>query len=246
MNVDELKLGRLKPSPAHLAMAPRLSNYMRRELPLAPLALDYTPGVEYMLGRNDEIGDCTIVALANYFATAAKREGRSAGFTDAEIGDFYFDMTGGPDVGLVEVAVLERAQLRGFPAGGEHKLAAWVRIDSTDLDTLRSCASCFWGLYVGVGLPLRAQSTVGALWDATGATSGDDAPDSWGGHAMFLAKYDANGPTFITWAQQQRATWAWWRTYVQEVYALLDAERALLAGVDFDALRADLWAAAQR
>lgn len=244
MNVADLKLGRIKPSPAMLARAPRLSDYQRRALPLAPLELDYTTGVQYMLGRNDEYGDCTIVALANYFATAAKREGRSAGFLDVEIVDYYFDESGGADNGLVETNVLQRAQQQGFPLTGAHRLAAWVRIDSSNLDVLRSCASCFWGLYVGAGLPLRAQSTVGGLWDATGATDGDDAPDSWGGHAMIVPKYDQVGPTFITWAQQQRATWAWWRTYVQEVYALLDAERAQLAGVDFAALLADLQAAA--
>jgi hypothetical protein len=233
-----MKLGRIAPTAAHKARALPLARYLTRPLPHSPLALDNTPGATYRMYRNDEIGDCTVAALANFHATAAAREGRPFLVSDDEAAQYYFTLSGGKDDGLVEIDVLERAAAIGFPLSGAHKLAAWVRIDARDLESIRSCASLFWAVYVGAALPVTAQRQ--QIWDTTGLLVDDDAPGSWGGHAMVVPKYDAIGPTFITWGAQKRATWAWWRLYVDEAYALLDAERAQAAGVDWDALVADL------
>jgi hypothetical protein len=237
-----LRLGRVAPSAAARLMAPRLRDYLRAPLPPPPAALDNTPGVVYGLDDNDKYGNCTIVALANYHRTAAAREGRQLAISTADVDAYYFSLSGGRDTGLVEVDVLGAAQSRGFPLNGAHKLDAWVRLDVGDPDGIRSCASLFHAVYVGAELPLAAQQP--GTWDATGSRRGDARPGSWGGHAMLVPKYDANGPTFITWGAQQQATWAWWREYVDEAYALLDAERAAAAGVDWSALQADLHALA--
>jgi hypothetical protein len=232
-----VKLGRLAPSAAHIKRALPLKRYLKTPLPPAPQSIDNTPGAVYKMYRNDQIGDCTCAGLANYFATCAAREGRQVSFTDDEVAQFYFDLSGGHDSGLVEIDVLDRALARGFPLNGKQKLAAWVRLDAQDLNALRSCASLFYAIYVGAALPVTAQNQT--IWDAVG-TTGDDAPGSWGGHAMVVPKYDMLGPTFVTWGGLKRATWAWWRLYVDEAYALLDEDRAHAAGVDWDALQADL------
>lgn len=237
-----VRLGRNMPDAGHRAMAPRLRDYLRRPLPKPALALDNTPGVAYGMYRNDAIGDCTCAGLANYYATCAAREGRKVAFTDQEVSAYYFALTGGADTGLVEIDVLRAAQKDGFPLSGEHKLAAWVRLDARDPDAIRSCIGLFYAVYVGAELPVVAQKQ--KLWDASGITAGAYRPGSWGGHCMVAAKYDSTGPTFATWGGLQKATWAWWRTYVDEAYALLDAERALVAGVDFDALVGDIQALA--
>lgn len=236
-----MKLGRLRPTEEHKRRALPLSRYMRTPLPVPPITLDNTPGVRYGLYHNDVYGDCTIAALANFLSTSGVRRGFEASFTDKDATDFYFDMSGGKDDGLYEVDVLERAVNKGFPLNGLHKLAAFVAIDPTDIYSIRSSAFLFDAIYVGVELPRAAEATVGGLWDSAD-TLGDNAPGSWGPHAVIVPKYDALGPTFITWGQQQQATWSWWRNCVTEAYALLWRDVAVQHGVDWDALQADLQA----
>lgn len=232
-----MRLGRVRPTAAQKLRALPIERYLRAPLPAAPLALDNTIGVDYRMWANDRYGICTLAALANFHLTAAKREGRTLTLDEARLISLYLEMTGGADNGLVEIDVLARARA-GFPDAGQHQLAAWVRIDAQDLASIRACAALFYAVYVGAALPISAQGS--GMWDATGLIGDDDVPGSWGGHAMIAPKYDALGPTFITWGRQQRASWSWWRMYVEEGYALLDAERAAVAGVDFAALQADM------
>lgn len=234
-----MRLGRIRPTAEQKRRALPLERYLSKPLPEAPLAIDNTAGVSYILGGNDRYGDCTVVALANFHLTAAAREGRKLSISDDEAIAFYQAMSApGRDDGLVEIDVLERARAAGFPLSGAHKLAAWVRIDPLDLASIRACAALFYAVYVGAALPLSARSP--GTWDAVSLIDDEDVPGSWGGHAMIAPQYDSLGVSFITWGRKQRATWAWWRLYVEEGYALLDAERAAAAGVDWPALTADL------
>ena len=93
-------------------------------------------------------------------------------------------------------------------------------------------------------MPLSAQQTIGELWDVT--DGGADA-GSWGGHALNVVGYDATGVTLVTWGKLQRATWAWWKAYVDEAWALLtqDWEKTTYLGLDFAQLQADLTALVQ-
>lgn len=233
-----MRLGRVKPSAEHRKRALPLRAYLPQGLPPAPLEVDHTDGVKYGLYRNDSLGDCTCAALANFHATAAMREGRIVSFSDDDVVAYYLALTGGADDGLCEVDVLSRAQAQGFPLSGAHRLAAWVRIDPGDLEAIKNSVALFHAVYVGAELPLSSQRE--DTWDSVGLLDNTDAPGSWGGHALISARYDSIGPTFVTWGREQRATWAWWKTYCDEAYALLDAERAQAAGVDWAALTADL------
>jgi hypothetical protein len=74
-------------------------------------------------------------------------------------------------------------------------------------------------LYIGLALPITAQKQ--AIWDVV-PSGGDDAkPGSWGGHAVFVPKYDATTFTCITWGALKPMTVAFWQEYVDEAYALL-------------------------
>lgn len=233
-----MRLGRIAPTLAQKRRALPLKRYLRAPLPAAPLELDNTLGVTYGLFHNDKISNCTIAALAHFYATAAAREGWTVSLTEEDVTRYYFDLSGGQDTGLVEIDVLERAVAQGFPLAGTYKLHAWVHLDAQDLDALRASVSIFHAVYVGASLPLTAKAP--GPWDADGLFTSAALPNSWGGHAMIIPKYDASGPTFVTWGRQQRASWAWSQLYVDEAYALLDAERAAIAGVDWPALQADL------
>lgn len=237
MVAQPVKLGRVKPAPHHRAMMLRLTDYLPDPLPAAPDSYDSTDGAYYSAYGNLQYGDCTCAALANYFSIAAAREGKSLSFDAEEVIDFYLNLTGGADDGLVEVDVLNRA-VQGFPLDGHRKLAAWASVDPRDTDLVRRCTAAFWTTYVGAELPKSAQDAMGGVWDV--GNPGDGTPNSWGGHALVAPLYDLEGVTFLTWGARQRATWAWWDRYVSETYVLLDADLAKANKVDFDKLVADM------
>jgi hypothetical protein len=45
-----------------------------------------------------------------------------------------------------------------------------------------------------------------------------------GGHAVVLAGYNANGARLISWGSYYTMTWAFFAKYVDEVYAIADAD----------------------
>lgn len=193
---------------------------------------------------NDRWGDCTLAACANFWAIASKLENATFGADTDKIVAAYLALTKGKDVGLVEHDVLNAA-MRGLHLGGDlWRLAAWVEVDITDRETCRRLVADLGALYLGVDMPLTAQRQVGALWqppDDLTALEGDDAPGSWGGHALLWADYEENGDLgLVTWGAVQKATPAWLTAYCDEAYALLDEARAAAMGVDWDALVADL------
>jgi len=61
------------------------------------------------------------------------------------------------------------------------------------------------------------------VWDLN-TLNGDGAPGSWGGHCVYVPKYDANGFTCITWGGLKRMTNAFWEAYCDEAHALLGAD----------------------
>jgi hypothetical protein len=79
--------------------------------------------------------------------------------------------------------------------------------------------------------------------------SGDGAPGSWGGHAVFVVAYDGRGLTCISWGKLQRMSWNFWVAYCDESYGLLSKDwiersgaKSGLApsGLDVAALAADM------
>ena len=236
------KLGRLAPSAEQRARAPQLSRYMLAPLPPPPTSCFNSPGALIAMWGNDRYGDCTVAALANFRAICAAKEGFPFPTTESDVVKEYLRLGGGQDNGLVEHDVLEAAT-RGLALGGPEswRLAAWVKVDIADRETCRRLVADLWGLYLGCAMPLTAQDQ--AFWDVDSDLSGDAAPGSWGGHAMWWADFDEDGTLgLVTWGRVQKATPAWLATYCDEAYALLDEDRARAIGVDWDALMRDLQA----
>jgi hypothetical protein len=93
-----------------------------------------------------------------------------------------------------------------------------------------------------LSLPITAQKQ--AVWDVV-PNGGDNAkPGSWGGHAVFVPKYDANGFTCITWGELKTMTSAFWSAYVDEAHALLShdwmASKGAPSGFNLAELKTDL------
>jgi hypothetical protein len=150
------KLGRIKPTPAQKATAPHLNDFLKAPLPVdtTPDELDYIKGSKISMGGNDEVGDCTIAASANFFAMVAHVLGIAIHISAAKLKDFYFAMTGGEDSGLPETEVLRKLTSDGIDVGDgvTRRIAVWVRVPLRDHKTLKFLMWKFYAIYLGVEL----------------------------------------------------------------------------------------------
>jgi hypothetical protein len=214
-------------------------------LPPAPPELDLTAHVpDWPMYDNDRIGDCTIAAAGHMIeAWSGAARGRAVEIGDKAVLD-AFDrvkvvdpLTG--EEGAVELDVLRYWRSTGI---GGHTIGAFARVSTHDLGLVRSAAYLFGGLYLGLALPLTAQTQ--EVWDWTGSLAGPARPGSWGGHAVDVVGYAAGALTVVTWGALKQMTWTFWERYVDECYCIL-SEDFLNAGkapngFDLAALKADL------
>jgi len=80
----------------------------------------------------------------------------------------------------------------------------------------------FGGVYIGLALPITAQNQ--DVWDVVPHGGANAKKGSWGGHCVFVPKYDQNGFTCITWGQLKTMTLAFWKEYCDEAHALLSQD----------------------
>ena len=252
-------------SNMHLGKRPRrhdqrtlmMANYLTTALPPAPASVDYTQGVEdWGMMRNDQLGCCTIAAVGHAVQAWTVNAGSRVNFADRTI-DLYYEKWDAynpadpaTDQGGVELDVLNDWRQQGF-AG--HALDAYAAIDLGARDTgngkrdansrplspdpIAQAIWLFGGAYIGVELPLTAQSQ--DVWDV--ADGPDAEPGSWGGHAVYLVGYDfpvsrvpnpvSRTLTCITWGQTKKMTWAWFEKYCSEAYALVSKDWLKASGV---------------
>lgn len=222
--VDGRRLGKgpVKEDPRTLM----LSKYVGAVTP-PPASVDYLTGVPaWGMFKNDTLGDCTCATTGHYVQQwtydAAKNE---VTISDSDIVVAYsavsgYDpQTGANDNGAVELDVLNYWHKTGV---GGHKIAAFVKVTPSNHDQVKQAVNLFGGVYIGLGLPISAQNQVGSLWTVT--TGADAEVGSWGGHAVHVGAYDADGPTVITWGAPQKMTWEFWDKYVDEAYAVLSED----------------------
>ena len=224
----------------------RLAKYLSAGLPPAPPAKDWTKGItSWGMMHNDRLGDCTIAAAAHAVQVWSANTASEVTVPDTQVLHYYEKWDGykqgqpNTDQGGVELNVLTRWQKEGFD---KHKLIAFADPAHANLDQIRQAINLFGGVYIGLSLPITAQKQ--AIWDVV-PNGGDDAkPGSWGGHAVFVPKYDANGFTCITWGELKTMTSAFWTAYVDEAHALLShdwmASKGAPSGFNLAELKTDL------
>jgi hypothetical protein len=141
--------------------------------------------------------------------------------------------------GAYELDVLRYWRKTGI---GGHRIGAYARVTVYDQRLVHTAAWLFGGLYIGLQLPLSAQTQ--PVWDWTGSLVGPARPGSWGGHAVDVVRYDRNGVTVVTWGRLQEVTWSFWARYCDEVYCLISDDFLTKGkapnGFDLAALEADL------
>lgn len=219
-----MKLGKRDPIPG--LAAPSLDTFRKRALPPPPPTLDRFTGVQFQPFMNNTLGCCTIAAIANGIVQRTTlAQGVPVVMPDAVVLASYakvttpsFDpATGANDNGAVETDVLSWFAREGVALRDQSlEIGTWGKLDGTP-EAIRSAVHLFGSAYIGLALPLTAQSP--GVWDVSGLLTGDAAPGGWGGHAVLIVGYDAAGVTLATWGATQVATWAFLAAYMDESYA---------------------------
>jgi len=252
---SKMKLGRKAVKTDSRTLA--LGRYLTPSLPAPPIAQDWTKGITQwgmMLNGPDPknppsapdgLSDCTIAGCGHAIQVWTANNGGMVTVPDATIERYYekWDgyVAGNPDTdnGGIELDVLNDWQKQNF-AGS--KLMAFADPKPDNLTEVRQSIALFGGVYIGLSLPLTAQTQ--DVWDVAPRGGENAKPGSWGGHCVFVPRYDQNGFTCITWGKLQTMTVAFWTKYCDEAHALLDQDWLTVKGApngfDQAQLRADL------
>ncbi len=169
-------------SSMHLGKRPRrhdprtlkLGRYVKSTLAPAPPCVDYTRGItNWGMMLNDQLGCCTIAAVAHAVQTWTANAGTEISFPDPVILDYYQTWDGynpadpATDQGGVELDVLNDWRQQGFAgqaldAYGAIELAQGPHPTIPLLEVM-DAIWLFGGAYIGVELPLTAQNQ--EVWD---------------------------------------------------------------------------------
>jgi hypothetical protein len=129
-------------------------------------------------------------------------------------------VTGAHDVGATVIDVLNYWRRTGI---GGHKILGYAVLEPGNLAHVRDSVWIFGNCYIGLALPITAQ-TQSAWAVPPGGPTGPGAPGSWGGHAVPVVAYDAESLTVVTWGALKKMTWGFWSAYCDEAYALLSTD----------------------
>jgi len=241
---SNMKLGRkaIKTDSRTLA----IGNYLKPSLPPPPPAKDWTCGItEWGMMMNNDLGDCTIAGAAHAIQVWSSCLGKEITIDDPTVLSFYqkWDgyVVGDPttDNGGIELDVLNNWRKEGLSG---HDLRAFTAAQASNLVQIRQSITLFGGVYIGLGLPVTAQRQ--DVWDVVPKGGADAKPRSWGGHCVFVPKYDEHSFTCITWGGLKTMTLAFWKKYCDESYALLGEdwlnEKGAPSGFDQAQLKTDL------
>jgi hypothetical protein len=242
-----MKLGKLPARKDHRTL--RMARYLTAALPPAPAAVDWTTGVTFPAGMmlNDQLGDCTCAAIGHAVQVWTAAAGEEVTVPDAVVLGLYEAACGynpadpSTDQGGVELDVLNYVRDRGTasPVAVPTMLSAFVACQPENREHIKQAIHLFGGAYIGLALPLTAQGDGDWTMQLGGGPSA--MPGSWGGHAVFVPAYDADGLICITWGVKKRMSWDFWDAYCDEAYALLSPLwKVTQPGFDVASLTADL------
>lgn len=238
-----MKLGRKHVDPDH--RVPRLSDHMSMQIP-AP-SVDWTKAVKSWncLG-NDTIGLCTAAASFHIAQSWRCNNGFDFQPSTAQAIALYSATSDYPkaDNGAVESRVLAYWSETGIPNDVGIERIAFAALDPLNLNEIKLSIQYLGAAYIGVNLPISAQTQ--SVWDVpAGGAVGVGAAGSWGGHALPILAYDETGFVTITWGKVMRMTNAFMQAYCVEAYGLVSNDWLANSGIsppglNYAALQAEM------
>lgn len=243
-NHARMKLGRMPVKTDDRTL--KLGDYLTPALPPPPASADWTSGITgWGMMLNDQLNNCTIAGCAHAIQVWTANCGGIVTVPDSIVqaifqkwgGDAQGDASSGS--GQAELDVLTNWRKQSFDG---HGLVAFADPKVANLMEIRQSIALFGGVYIGLGLPLTARTQ--DVWDVVANGGADSAVNSWGGHCVYVPKYDQNGFTCISWGQLKTMTLAFWTKYCDEAHTLLGQDwlsaKGSPAGFDQAQLQADL------
>ncbi len=224
----------------------KLATYFSRGLPTPPPECDWTRGTDrWGMMLNDHLGDCTIAAVAHAVQVWSANVSQEITVPDDTVLQYYEQWDGynpndpNSNNGGVALEVLKNWQKSAFT---RHKLLAFTSAVYGNHEEVRQGIHLFGGVYIGIALPLTAKTQ--PVWDVVPDAGHAAEPGSWGGHTVFVPRYDPNTYTCITWGQLKPMTLAFWDKYVDDAHVLLSEDwiqqKSAPSGFNLEQLRADL------
>jgi len=204
---SKMKLGKLL--PVHDPRTLLLANYLTPALPPAPAQHYYATNIgatAWGMMANDKIGDCTCAAAGHLIMEWT--DDNNALFTppDQDIINAYAaitgynPVTGANDNGANETDVLNYWRKTGIAS---HQIMAYAALEPQNHNHIMQSVFLFGGCYIGLSLPVTAQTQT--VWSVPpGGAKGKGAAGSWGGHAVPVIGYDSHGLTVITWGATKK------------------------------------------
>ena len=185
---------------------------------------------------NDEIGDCTIAALAHAVTLYAGMIGTVTVPAEADVLQRYWRLTGGVgnDTGLDPMTVLKDWKKNAM--SGEADLA-FVSINPKNHTHVKQAIELFGGVYTGFTVQENCIDDFNAGKPWSPGTLTED------GHAVYAASYSSTLVRVCTWGATQLGEWTWWDECVTEAYAILPTAAkypGFAKGFNFAQLKADL------
>jgi len=89
-----------------------------------------------------------------------------------------------------------------------------------NINELKLAVQFFGGCYLGLALPISAQTQDNRDVTPAGMT-GIGMPGSWGEHCVIAVAYEAQYVTVVTWGKLLKVTPAFREIYLEEAYAVL-------------------------
>jgi hypothetical protein len=225
------RLGRkpFDPHGPHLFLSDYATEMLATAPPVPAVRMWVERPVNWGYHLNDQLGDCVEAMFANAVMlwTDDSTPGGSGLVTptDADVLHFY-EVAGNynpsdptTDQGTTIDAGLSYMHTTGL-AGVNIQANALIAPNQTGL--VRRAINEFGGCASGVNLPLSARSQIGGVWTTPpGGTTGDGAPGSWGGHAVWIVGYSPQYVFAVTWNIIQKIDWTFWLNYFDEAVACL-------------------------
>lgn len=212
----------------------------------APPQAHWGHGLSYAMDGNSQYGDCVEAAYAHQVQTWTTRAGSPVVPSGADALAAYTAITGfNPDDPSTDQGTDMLTALGYWRSSGMagQKITAYAALSPSGREEISEAVAWYGGAYIGVQLPLSAQSQVGTEWTVT--TGPDAAAGSWGGHCIPLCGYDQDVLWCVTWGALQAMTWEFLATYCDEAFVMLaagwiGADGTAPPGLNWAQLTADL------
>jgi hypothetical protein len=216
---SQYRLG--KHAPIVDPRVPHISKHMMMVQPKP--ACDWTAKVKsWPMLANDTVGDCTAAGCLHLLQLWLNNNGFDYMPTDAEALALYSATSDYPksDDGAVEQTVLSYWASKGIPGPFNTDIVTFASLNPQNIDELKLSVENFGGCYLGLALPISAQTQ--DVWDVTpDGMTGVGMPGSWGGHCVPAVAYDEQYVTVVTWGKLLKVTPAFLEIYLDEAYAVV-------------------------